>query len=111
MALSAETQASPNLIDVKNSDDLYPRLSATDLSVKNPNETVRRVDDSVPRTTKDVSAVFKWKKGDKLYGKFANQMYKNYRNDINSAPDDNKYKDYYINTLKSVSKQLKEKNK
>ena len=109
MAWSAESLASPNLIDVKNVDDLYPRLSATDLSVKNPNETVRRVDDSVPRTTKDVSAVFKWAKGDKLYGSFAKQMYKNYRRDIESAPNDKNYKTFLVDTFKPIGPQLKNK--
>lgn len=70
---------------------------------------------SIPTTTKDFEAVWKWKKGTKLYGTFAkaSPAWKRYRDDIENAP---KEKDYeknviYINTFKPVGKQLKELKK
>jgi len=77
---------------------------------------VYRLSDEVPKTSEDMTALFMWKHGDKVYGTQANAHVgmKNYRNDINKAYG--KQKDYeknviYVDTLskrKLVSEQLKE---
>jgi len=68
-----------------------------------------------PSTTKDMEAMWKWKKGQDLFGTFAKSSpaWKRYRNDIENAKSQ-KYYDknvIYINTYKPVGKQLKDLKK
>jgi len=69
----------------------------------------------IPKTSDDFEAVWKWKKGDVLYGTFAKDSpaWKRYRNDIENAPTAKDYekKTIYINTFKPIGKQLQDVKK
>ena len=66
----------------------------------------------IPTTTKDMTALMEWEHGDVLYGTQAKDQkdMKAYREDINKAwGQESRYKDFYVDTFKSVSEQLKAK--
>jgi len=88
-------------------DELYPDRSATDGTIKDTG-TSMRLSDEVPRTTVDMSNIMKWEKGDEVRGTFAREetAMKNYRDDIEGAPDETSYKPLFINTNKLVSEEL-----
>jgi len=83
-------------------DDFYP--SATSLGRSSPySGTIRRINpDDIPTTTADMSRMFRWEYGDKVYGSHAKQNTwgKEYRRDINAYyGKEDEYLDKYIDTL------------
>lgn len=116
MALSEKTKTVLARNLVRDKDDLYPDRAATpdsngNFPIKDTGSTLRHGDE-VPTTTKDMNALYKWEKGEKVYGAHA-KTYKpmeRYRRDINKAyGKQGKYKDLYIDVFgpKLVSEQLK----
>ena len=69
----------------------------------------------ISRTTKDMEAMWKWKKGETVDGTFAESApgWKRYREDIDNAPNQRDYdkKTNYINTIKPIGKQLEDVKK
>ena len=120
MAWDAKTLTVVASIWVQQDQELYPH--ATVFSDHNATladlipATVLRLSDEVPRTSEDMSNMFKWEPGKKVKGTHAkeNEAFKRYRNDINKAKNQQEsYKDFYINTLipNNISKGLKEQKK
>lgn len=76
--------------------------------------TVLRLSEEVPRTSEDMSKMFKWEHGQKVRGTHAkeDEAFKRYRNDINKAyGQEDSYKDFYVDTFRPVTEQLKEMKK
>jgi hypothetical protein len=109
MALSNKTTTVIASIRVREDEDLYPDRSATTGEIRVNASTVMRLVD-VPRTTEDMSEMFQWKPGDKIYGTVAkNSVWgKQYRRDINRAIG-KEYKAFYVDPLKPVKKQLEKR--
>ena len=99
---------------VREGDDLYPDRSATNGEIVT-GTLVRRVsNDDIPRTTHDMSELYKWEMGDEIYGTEAQDspFVQGYVRDIEEAYG--RESDYYngniifVNTMKPVGDQLKE---
>jgi hypothetical protein len=76
--------------------------------------TVLRLSDEVPRTSEDMSKMFKWEHGQKVKGTHAkeDEAFKRYRNDINKAyGNEDDYKTFFVDTFRPVTEQLKEMKK
>jgi hypothetical protein len=119
MAVSEETKTAISRSLVRDIDDLYPDREATKQAdgtydKRDTGSTYRINKDEVPTTTQDMSALFQWEHGDKVYGTNAKMSVgmKNYIKDINTAwGQENSYLDIYIDTLREkvlVSEQLQE---
>jgi len=69
--------------------------------------------DDVPTTTDDFSELFKWQYGDEIYGTQAgSSVYaREYIRDIVRAVQSGNEKDIYIDTFRSIGKQLKKYKK
>jgi len=110
MAYSTKTRTIIQRIAVSYDDDLYPDRTATDATIKGSG-TASRLPETVPTTTRDMSKMFKWEHGTKLYGTYAKMHIggKSYRRDINrdfGKQDD--YKDIYLDTFKPISEGYEE---
>ena len=106
MTLSNETKTVLARTRIKEMDGLYPDRNASDNEITDSTATTWVLPDSVPRTTADMSLVFKWGKGSAdIRGTHAkaNQAMAGYRRDIDSAPDPNDYKPIYYDTFKTLS--------
>jgi hypothetical protein len=112
-AYSDKTKTTATRTSILSAQDLYPDRTATpDSTGAYPiKETgaVKRLPEEFSKTTRDVSNLYKWKKGDKVRGTFAKESVgmKGYRRDIESAPDDNKYKPIWLDTTKQISEEFK----
>ena len=113
MVMSAKTLTTISHADIDEAQDLYPHATTFGDS---PWDTVGRLSDEVPSTTKDMSAAFQWKHGQVLKGTQANDSpaLENYRRDINAGwGQGNKYKDneIYLDTFAPIGEQLKNSKK
>ena len=119
MAVSEETKTTLTRTLVRDIDDTYPDREATRQSdgtynKRDTGSTYRLNKDEVPTTTEDMSALFQWEHGDKVYGSRAKAHVgmKNYIKDIDNAwGQEDSYLDIYIETLSQdvlVSEQLEE---
>ena len=119
MAVSEETKTVLTRTLKRDIDDTYPDREATRQSdgtydKKDTGSTYRLNKDEVPTTTEDMSALFQWEHGDKVYGTHAKAHVgmKQYIKDIDNAwGQENSYLDIYIDTLREgvlVSEQLEE---
>lgn len=119
MAVSEETKTVLTRTLKRDIDDTYPDREATrqadgTYNKRDTGSTYRLNKDEVPTTTEDMSALFQWEHGDKVYGKHANSHIgmQNYIKDIDNAwGQENSYLDIYIDTLRPnvlVSEQLEE---
>jgi len=114
MPISERTKTKINAsIFIQDKDDLYPDRDASGNLVASLTLRRRLSDDDVPRTSKDMSRLFMWEHGDKIYGTEAKLQrgMKMYMEDINKAWG--REKDYesnmiFIDTTKPIGKQLKE---
>jgi len=104
--------------NVLNQNETYPDRSATDGSIiqDTGSGTFRLDKNAVPRTSDDMSRLYKWRIGDLLYGTHATkeELGMNlYIKDILNAPDESEYKhnQISIDTFKSVGPQLEKYNK
>jgi hypothetical protein len=109
MALSVKTTTVIASVQVREDEDYYPDRSATTNAVRVNASTVMRLVD-VPRTVEDMSNMFMWKPGDKLYGTAAkNDAWgKQYRRDIERAIG-KEYKPFYVDPFKPLKKQLEKR--
>jgi hypothetical protein len=109
MALSNKTTTVIASIHVREDEELYPDRSATTGEVRVNASTVMRLVD-VPNTTEDMSEMFMWEPGNKVYGTSAknDSWGKQYRRDINRAIG-KEYKPFYIDPFKPLKKQLEKK--
>jgi len=110
MTLSNETKTTLSRTLVKEMDELYPDRNASDNEITESTATTWVLPDTVPKTTDDMSLVFKWTKGSadiKGTHAKANQAMAGYRRDIESAPDQNDYKPIYYDTFKTISSEIK----
>ena len=76
------------------------------------NRTKQSINSSDINTTEDdMDRLFRWKKGQKVYGTFAKSLsfFRNYRRDIENAPNPNTEKSFYVDTFKPIGEQLKNK--
>ena len=89
-------------------DDVYPDRSATDVSIKTGDAIMRN---NVWPTSKDMNKLFEWKKGQEVRGTHAKEHagMKGYRKDIDGAPKESDYKPFFVDTLKPIGDQLKNK--
>lgn len=104
---------------VTESQELYPH--ATVFSTHNATladtipATVLRLTDEAPRTSEDMSNMYKWEHGKKVRGTHAkeDEALERYRTDINKAyGKEGDYKDIYIDTfLPNIAQRLKELKK
>ena len=107
MAFDEKTKTAIASANIAESQELYPHATvfSDHNATLNPwtGQTVLRLNtDELPSTTRDMSAVFTWVKGTKVYGTQAKEApaQKRYRNDINRAyGQQDKYKDFYVDTL------------
>jgi len=116
--LSSRTKEQIATVLISDLEDFYPDRAATinadgTYSAVDTGSTVRNPRDEVPTTTHDMSDMYKWQYNDKLYGSHAkvSEGMQNYIDDIKRAwgKEDKYYKNViYIDTFKSVSKQLEE---
>ena len=118
MPFSAKTKSLIATSMVLNQDDLYPDRSATTGEIReDTGEGLFRLDfETVPRTTTDMSRLYKWKKGTKLYGTHATKEeigMNSYIKDILSAPNEADYEhnQIYIDTFKPIGPQLEQYKK
>jgi hypothetical protein len=117
MALSQKTKTTISRSNILEKNDLYPDRSATPNSsggfdIRDTNATVNRLPDTVPSTTRDMNALFKWQHGDEVYGTQAKAHpgMKAYIRDINKAyGKQDSVKDFYVDTLKPIGPQLAKK--
>jgi hypothetical protein len=109
MALSNKTTTVIASIRIREDEDLYPDRSATTGEIRVNASTVMRLV-GVPRSTEDMSEMFQWEPGDKVYGTVAKNSAwgKQYRRDINRAIG-KEYKTFYVDPLKPVKKQLEKR--
>lgn len=117
--LSQRTKSDVASALVLNQNEIYPDrtlLAASENAIKVDTTTgLLRLDfNRVPRTTSDMSKLYKWKKGaPKLYGTHATREEKGmnqYIKDIEGAPTEADYYDgniIFIDTLKEIGPQLK----
>lgn len=118
MTLSQRTLSTIATSHVLNQNETFPDrtlYTASENAVKiDTTSGVLRVDTSVvPRTSEDMSKLYKWKKGArKLYGTHATKEetgMNQYIKDIESAPNERDYIPVYIDTFKPIAPQFKEK--
>ena len=110
MSLSPKTKSviATTLIQEKDIDP-YPDIDIETGEVTTSATTVMRLV-GVNNTSDDISALFEWEYGEKVYGTHANAHVgmRNYRRDIESAYGKEKsYKDFYVDTTKEIGPQLK----
>ncbi len=112
MSLSTKTKTAISQRVILSRDDLYPDREATPNSsggydIRDVGATVARLPDDIPRTTKDMSEMYKWKYGDEVYGSHAKShpAMKKYRRDIEREYGVDR-DDVYVDTFKLVSKEL-----
>jgi len=118
MPIDSDTLASIPRSDVSDKDAIYPDRAATrnsdgTYSIRDTG-TTKRLSDEVPRTSVDMNKLFLWIHGEEVYGTHAEEHVgmKNYRRDINKAyGKQDSYQDFYIDTTKPLSKQLKDQSK
>ena len=99
---------------IQEGNDYYPNREATpdsdgDYPIKNATATIWRL--PVAKTTEDVSNLFKWKHGERVYGTHANSNIgmKNYIKDINNkyGKESNYYSNVvYVDTFAPIGEQL-----
>jgi len=115
MALSARTQSAIASLLVLNQDETFPdrticTASENAVKIDTTSGTLRIDKNVVPRTSEDMSKLYKWKKGaKKLYGTHATREefgMNQYIKDIESAPNELDYKDIYVDTFKEIGPQL-----
>jgi len=114
MTLSARSKSTIASQLILNELETYPDrtlLTASENAVKidTTSGTLRIDKGVVPRTSDDMSKLYKWKKGDKLYGTHATREEVGmnlYIKDINNAPDPNDYKPIYIDSFKPITPQM-----
>ena len=115
MALSERTKSTIASANVLNQNETYPDrtfLTASENAVKtDTSDGTLRIDKGVvPRTSDDMSKLYKWKKGaKKLYGTHATREefgMNQYIKDINNAPDPSDYKAIYIDSFKPIVPQM-----
>ena len=114
MTLSVRTKTVIGSSLVLNQNDTYPDRAASDNAIKTDTTTgVLRIDTSiVPRTSEDMSKLYKWKKGArKLYGTHATKEETGmnlYIKDIKSAPKESDYEknQLYVDTFKPLAEQI-----
>ena len=112
MPLSTKTKTALSQRVILARDDLYPDREATPNSssgfdIRDVGATLARLPDDIPRTTKDMSELYKWEYGDEIYGSHAkaNPAMRKYRQDINREYGVDR-EDIYVDTFKLVSKEL-----
>jgi len=115
MSLSSRSKSTIASALVLNQNETYPDrtlLTASENVVKvdTTSGTLRLDKNTVPRTSDDMSKLYKWKKGaGKLYGTHATREeigMNQYIKDINNAPNESDYKAIYVDTFKPVGPQL-----
>ena len=112
MPLSIKTKTALSQRVILAREDLFPDREATPsgtstYDIRDVGATVARLPDEIPSTTKDMSALYKWKCGDDLYGTHAKSSpaLKRYRQDINREHGFER-EDIYVDTFKLVSEEL-----
>jgi len=120
MTLSARSKSTIASQLILNELETYPDrtlLTASENAVKidTTSGTLRIDKGVVPRTSDDMSKLYKWKKGArKLYGTHATREeigMNQYIKDINNAPDESDYKAIYINSFQPIVPQMAKFNK
>jgi len=115
MALLTErTKSTIASANVLNQNETYPdrtflAASANAIKIDTTSGTLRIDKNVVPRISDDMSKLYKWKKGAKLYGTHATKEefgMNQYIKDINNAPDESAYKAIYIDSFKPIVPQM-----
>lgn len=112
-AYSNKTKTEVSRTSIPSAQDLYPDREATPTSTGEypikETGAVLRLPEEFPKTTRDVSNLYKWKKGEKVHGTFAKESVgmKSYRRDIEDAPPQSRYKPIWLDTNRVISEEFK----